>query len=548
MDPRVTDVNNKLKPVVLLVLDGWGVAHAERQGIGLADSAPNIQYLWKNYPKAILRAQKHPVGIDRKIQSSEIGHASIGAGRTVLQDLTEISLAIEGGIFFDNQVLKKAFSEAKEKNKAVHLVGLLSDGGINGDIDHAKALLQFAAREGVSKVFLHLITDGFDVPDKTASGLLSDLEQGIKVAGVGEIATVAGRYYGLDRNGNWDRTKALYEAIMFGKGAKAETARQAILDSYRNNIGDERIAPTIITGEKASASSKNKFHGRVNEGDVVISWNFRPDRSQQLVRAFLDKNVFKTLGMYRSIPLAQVKFITLTDYYLSLPNLEVAFPSVILQNVLSELFANHGLKQLKVAESEKYAHATYFFNGGRNEPFEGEDRIIVGTQKTDDFAKTPQMRSAEITDILEKNITSRKYDFIFANYANVDLVGHTMDNAALRKAVGFVDEAVRKVANAVLKTNGVLFVTADHGSLDSVRRYNLGLRQVPEVIDPIPLIMVSKNSKKAEESVISSLEQLLPEAIKTQKKLQDIAPTILELMGIAKPSDMEGTSLLREME
>ncbi len=547
MDPRVTDVNNKLKPVVLLVLDGWGVAHAERQGIGLADSAPNIQYLWKNYPKAILRAQKHPIGVDRKIQSSEVGHASIGAGRTVLQDLTEISLAIESGVFFENPTIKNAFAYAKEKNKAVHLVGLLSDGGVNGDIAHAKALLQFAAREGVSKVFLHLITDGFDIPDKTAPSLLSDLEQGIKVAGVGEIATIAGRFYGLDRGGNWDRTRAFYEAMMFGKGATSETARQAILDSYRNNIGDERIAPTVITGDASKVSNKNQFHGRVNEGDVVLCWNFRPDRSQQLVRSFLDKSVFRVLGIARSIPVAQVKFITLTDYYLRLPNLEVAFPSVTLPNVLSELLANHGLKQLKVAESEKYAHITYFFNGGRDEPFANEDRIVIASQKTDNFAKTPQMRSAEITEVLEKNISSGKYDFIVANFANADLVGHTMDNIALRKAVGFIDEAVRKIANAVLKTNGVLLITADHGSLENVRRYNLGLRQVPEVIDPIPLIMVAKNSKKTEESVISDLEQLLPEAIKTQKQLQDIAPTILELMGIAKPSDMEGVSLLREL-
>lgn len=536
----LADVSKKNRPIVLIVLDGWGIVHAERKKIGLAESAPNMGFLWKNYPKTILRAFKHPVGVDRKIQTSEIGHASLGSGRTVLQDLTEISLAIEGGVFFENPTLKKNFEVAKRENKAVHLVGVLSDGGVNGDVAHAQALLKFAAREGVKKVYIHLITDGFDIEDKTAPNLLGELEQTMRIAGIGEIATIGGRYWGLDRNNNWDRTKVFYEAMVLGKGEKSKDPRQAILESYSNGITDEKIRPTII-------ESKNNISSRVNEGDIVISWNFRPDRSQQLVRAFLDKNVFTTMGLTRNVPLSSVRFITLTDYHLNLPGLEIAFPSAVLENTLSELLANHGLTQLKIAESEKYAHVTYFFNGGREAPFDGEDRIIVPSKKTDSFAKNPEMRSKEITELLETNILSGKYDFIFANYANVDLVGHSLDDDALKKAVSFVDESVRRIVNSIIKTDGVLIITADHGSIEHARRFNLGIRQIPEIIDPIPFIQVSAKNKKSQESVLADLEQLLPEAIKTRNRLQDVAPTILELIGIAKPSDMEGLSLLREL-
>ncbi len=548
----VTDMRKRPKPIVLLVLDGWGLSPAWAGNAITGAEPPTFNYLWKHYPHAVLQAFKQVPNQKGVIGSSEIGHASIGTGRVVAQDLTEINLAIESGVFFASPALKAAFARARQKEKAVHLIGLLSEGGIHGSITHAKALVQMAKREGVSKLWVHLITDGRDVETNSALEYLKDFEATLRASGVGSIATVLGRNCAMDRDGRWDRIGTAYDALVHGSERVAYSAEEAISTAYRDGFDDEHIAPTVVGNSKPETlnSKHDRFvEGRVQPGDSVIFWNFRADRARQLTQAFLDKKAFRRFPFGRTHPLLDdLAFVSLTDYHLTLPGLTVAFPSAVIEPNLGQLLANHHLTQLRVAESEKTAHVTYFFNGGRQEPYEGEDRLIVKSPRVESYETVPAMSAGAITRILEREIRSRTHDVVIANYANVDMLAHTGNLDATGKAVLVVDEAIRRVANTVLDVGGTLLITADHGNAESVTTIKEGDRATLHTLNPVPFLYVTPTAKRDERDAGRPGTSLLKQLVASPHTLADVAPTILEILGIPKPSDMTGTSLLDKLE
>lgn len=550
--PGITDVTQRPKPVVLLILDGWGISPAWGGNAITASDPPTFNYLWRHYPHTVLQAFRAIAGPAGIVGSSEIGHASIGAGRVVEQDLTEINLLIDNGQFFENPTLKAAFAHAREHQKSVHLTGLLSEGGIHGSLRHAQALVEFARREGVPDLWVHPITDGRDVGTTSALAPAKALEATLKSVGLGKIGTVLGRFYAMDRDGYWDRTAKAYEALVYGVGRRAASIEQAITAAYQSGLDDEHLVPTVLWSQSADGRSTERatsyIPGRIRAGDVVIHWNFRADRGRQLVRALLDPQAYRQFLISRRYPLlSDLRVITMTDYHLSFPGLGVAFPSAAIEPTLGSLLASHEFTQLHVAESEKYAHVTYFLNGGREEPYDGEERIIVPSPRVARYDEVPAMSAGAITRLLEREIKARRYDFIVANYANVDMVAHTGNLHATGRAVLVVDEAIRRVANAVLDARGVLFITADHGNAESVVTLAHGDRETIHSLNPVPFLYVAQGLKRQQASS-SARSSLVRQIMASPYTLGDVAPTILELFGIAKPSDMTGQSLLGVLE
>ncbi len=540
---QVTDVRTRPKPVVLLILDGWGLSPSWQRNAIVSTRTPTFDYLWKHYPHTVLQSFKLVMNPDGVVRSSEIGHASIGSGRIVKDDLTELNLVIENGQFFDNPTIAEAMDRAKQNGKAVHLMGLMSEGGIQGSLAHAKALVKFAKQRGVTDVWLHPITDGLDVPARTAGSYLTELEQFLAIEGVGKIGTLMGRSYAMNQDENWQQTLTAYRALLYGEGRRAPTAEAALQSAYANDFGDATLPPTIITDQPAS---QGFLRGRIQTGDVVITWNFRHDGMAQLVRTFLDPTALRRFFVSRWAPLSKVaQFVTLTDYRLSLPSLVAAYPAAQLTNTLPELIAAHGMAQLRVAEALKYAHVTYFFNGGRSELFEHESRIIVPTRKVRSFAQAPEMAALGITQTVEKAIAARGHDFILVNLANVDAVAKTGDITATATAVHIVDEAIRRIANATAEAGGVLLVTADHGNAEQMRMQ--ATTAARHTVAPLPFILVDQTRKY--DPALEAIEQqdVVARMVRSSHTLADVAPTVLELLGIAKPSDMTGTSLLTDL-
>lgn len=545
---NIVDVKKNKRPVALLILDGWGLSPAWGGNALAVSQTRNMDYLWRNYPHAILQAFRRVAGPEGQVSSSEIGHASIGSGRVVDQDLTEINTTIDNGLFFQNQKLKNAFREAAAKNQAIHLMGLLSDGGIHSYDKHAFALAEFAKREGVRKLWIHIFTDGRDVETFSAQKYIHKLEKHLERLQLGQIATVVGRFYAMDRDNNWNRIAACFEALVYGKGNIAQTAEQAVAQGYRNGFDDEHLPPTIILNNSDPTAKPALPAGRILANDTVIFWNFRADRARQLTRAFLDPSVFKKFIFWRRYPIFPINFLTLTDYHLRLANLDVIFPRAVLEATLGELLATHGLTQLHIAESEKYAHVTYFFNGGREEEFIGEDRIIVPSIKTDSYESVPQMRASTIAKLVNRAIKTKSHDFIVANFSNVDMLAHTGNLIAIKKAVEVVDESVRTIANTVLANNAALFITADHGNAESAVSIKPGNKETLHSLNPVPFIYVARDAKKPVQSPQVTLNEILPGIMRSPHSLADVAPTILELFGIAKPSIMTGESLFDKMD
>lgn len=538
----VTDVKNRPKPVVLAILDGWGVSPQwGGNAIGISHP-PTYQYLWSHYPHTLLSAFRAVVGPDGLVGSSEIGHATIGSGRTVDQDLTEINLLIANGQFFQNPTLCGAMTAARDSKKAVHLIGLLSEGRIHASAAHAHALVRLAKQLGVTEIFLHVITDGRDVEGGSAQADITKLEAVLHAEGVGRIATVMGRSYAMDRVGVWERTELAYRALTVGADMIASTARAAVAEANRVGADDEHLPPTTI---RATTLSVGTGDGLILPGDTVISWNLRADRMRQLTQAFLDPQVLRTWGIWRKVPLSKVRFVSLTDYHLDLPGLAVAFPSAVIESTLGSLLASHGFTQLHIAESEKASHVTYFFNGGRDDPYEHEDRLIVRSPRVSSYDAVPAMSAGALTRAAERAIKARSHDFIVINYANVDMVAHTGNLAATSRAVLVVDEALRRLANAVLDVGGLLLITADHGIAESVATLTHGDRETLHTQSPVPFIYVSRATERETPThgQIGS-RSLVKAIVSDDRTLADVAPTVLELFGIPKPSDMTGTSLI----
>lgn len=540
---HIDSLKKRYKPIVLLILDGWGLSPSWGGNAIAMGNPVNFNQLWRDYPHQVLQALgKVADPKTGRVGSSEIGHASIGTGRLILQDLTEINQAIADGSFFQNPVLQETYQKAKSPDCALHLLGLLSDAGIHSHLGHLFALMEGAKKEGVSKVYLHLVTDGYDTESYSALGYLQQLEEKIRQLGIGKIATMIGRYYAMDRDNNWDRIARAYEAQVFGKGYQSLSARNAISEAYKLGYNDATLPPFVIVQD-------NEPVAKIKAEDVVIFFNFRADRARQLSRAYRDKNCFRSLGLWRKYPLLPLHFVTLTSYRLRNLDLHPVFPSAIIETSLAKILSDHGLKQLHLAETEKYSHVTYFFNGGIEEPFSNEDRLFIPSLKVSSYSQAPQMSLPRLTKVLIDQIKNKKYDFILVNIPNVDMVGHSGDILATQKATQMVDQAIGEISPVVLKKGGALIITADHGNAEQMAVISRQIGEKAHSLNPVPFILVLPDNKKnLLASALTPTKGFLPEIISSEHSLADIAPTILQILSLAKPIEMTGKSLLGRLK
>ena len=508
------------KPVVLMVLDGYGL-NEKTEGNAIAMAAtPVMDGLMKDYPCVPGLASGLAVGLpDGQMGNSEVGHMNIGAGRVIYQDLTRITKDIEEGTFFNNEVLLEAIENCKKNDSDLHLWGLLSDGGVHSHNTHLYGLLEMAKKNGLSKVFVHAFLDGRDTPPASGKDFIEQLEAKMAEIGAGKIASISGRYYAMDRDNNWDRVQKAYDSLTIGEGVKATSAVQAMADSYAADVTDEFVLPTVITDEAGNPLSL------VKENDSVIFFNFRPDRAREITRAFCDD---KFTGFER--PFLPLTYVCFKDYDETIPNKKIAFKKEEIKNTFGEFLANNNLKQLRLAETEKYAHVTFFFNGGVEEPNKDEERILVNSPKeVATYDLKPEMSAPEVGENLVKAIKSNEYDVIVINFANPDMVGHTGVIPAAVAAVEAVDKLVGDAVEAVKEMGGVMFICADHGNAEKMIDYETGEPHTAHTTNPVPFILVNGDEGWS---------------LAEGGRLADIAPTLIDIMGLEQPADMTGKSLL----
>lgn len=507
------------KPVVLMVLDGYGLNdRTEGNAIAMAKT-PVMDKLMKECPFVQGQASGLAVGLpDGQMGNSEVGHMNIGAGRIIYQDLTRITKAIEDGDFFENQVLLDAMENCKKHDSDLHLWGLLSDGGVHSHITHLYGLLEMAKRQGLTKVYVHAFLDGRDTPPASGKDFVEELEKEMAKIGVGRIASLSGRYYAMDRDNNWDRVQKAYDSLVKGEGVQAESAVKAMEDSYAQDVTDEFVLPTVIM-------ENGKPLSVVKENDSVIFFNFRPDRAREITRAFCDDQF---TGFDR--PFLKINYVCFKDYDETIPNKTIAFEKENIENTFGEYLAKCGKKQLRLAETEKYAHVTFFFNGGVEEPNVDEARLLVNSPKdVATYDLKPEMSAPEVGMDLVEAIKSDKYDVIVINFANPDMVGHTGVIPAAVAAVERVDSLVGDAVQAVRDVDGVLFICADHGNAEKMIDYETGEPHTAHTTNPVPFILVNADPKYK---------------LREGGCLADIAPTLLEIMGLEQPEEMTGKSLL----
>lgn len=508
-------------PIALLILDGWGIGRTDDPNNAISQSkTPHMTLLSEMYPSTALACSGEAVGLpDGQMGNSEVGHLNIGAGRIVYQELTRITKAIKDGDFFDNKVLCAAVNKAKTAGGALHLMGLLSDGGVHSHINHVYALLELAKRHGLKDVYVHAFLDGRDVPPSSALEYLDALEAKMTELNIGKIVTVSGRYYAMDRDKRWERVEQAYAAMVYRQGQIAPTAHGAVEQAYARGETDEFVKPTVIEADGNAAIKPN---------DGIIFFNFRPDRARQLTRVFVDEAFDGFKRQKGFMPLA---FATMTQYEETL-DVAVAYPPQYLKNTLGEVFSNAGLNQLRIAETEKYAHVTFFFSGGEEKPYHGEDRILVPSPKVATYDLQPEMSAVEVTDRATEVIKSGKYDLIVLNFANGDMVGHTGKLWAAVDAIATVDKCVGRVVDAMRDRGGITLITADHGNAECMLDESTGEPFTAHTTNAVPFIMVSEKHRSA----------------KLQSgRLSDISPTVLELAGIKIPAEMTGKSLLSKI-
>lgn len=503
------------KPIALIIMDGFG-CNSDNYGNAIAAAdTPNIDKYMKG-PNTIIGASGLDVGLpDGQMGNSEVGHTNIGAGRIVYQMLVKISKSIKDGDFFENPALLSAMNNCKEKNSALHLMGLLSPGGVHSHMEHLYGLLEMAKRNGLEKVYVHAFLDGRDEPPSSAAEFMSETCDKIKEIGVGSVATISGRFYAMDRDNAWDRVEKAYNAMVLGDGvdANGKCPVQAIKDSYANEVTDEFMLPTV--------TDKN---GMIKENDSVIFFNFRPDRARQITRAFVDPE-FK--GFERKNGFFPVNFVCMAQYDAAMPNVSVAFPPEALKMTLGEYLSKLGKTQLRIAETQKYAHVTFFFNGGEEKQFDGEDRILIKSPDVETFDMKPEMSAYEVTDAVVDAINSDKYDVIILNYANCDMVGHTGIFDAAKAAVEAVDTCVGRMVDAIQAKGGVALITADHGNADKMYEPD-GSAFTAHTTNPVPFIVVGYDCELRDGGVLA-----------------DIAPTILQILAVPQPEEMTGKSLIK---
>lgn len=501
------------KPLILMILDGFGIAPEKGNAIKAAKK-PNIDKLFAENPVTQIGASGMDVGLpDGQMGNSEVGHTNMGAGRIVYQELTRITKTINDDKLKENEAIVNAMDKALENGTALHLMGLLSSGGVHSHITHLYGILELAKKKGLENVYIHTFLDGRDVPPSSAAEFMDELLAKTKEIGVGKVATVSGRYYAMDRDNNWDRVEKTYAAMVYGEGEKAECPVCAVKNSYDKGVTDEFVVPVVVEGG-----------AQVKPNDSVIFFNFRPDRAREITRTFVDPD-FK--GFERKNGFFPVNFVCMTQYDATMPNVDVAFKPQALKNTLGEYVSNKGMTQLRIAETEKYAHVTFFFNGGVEKQYEGEDRILVKSPAVATYDLQPEMSAYEVTDKLVPAIESGKYDMIILNYANCDMVGHTGVFEAAVKAVEAVDTCVGRVVEAIKKMGGVALITADHGNADKMVDAD-GSPFTAHTTNPVPFCVVGYDCQLREGG-----------------RLADIAPTMLQIMGLEQPAEMDGVSLIK---
>ena len=503
-------------PLALIIMDGYGYRDSDMGNAIRTAKTPNMDKFLADCPNTLIGASGMDVGLPNgQMGNSEVGHTNIGAGRIVYQELTRITKAIEDGDFFDNEAFQHAVDQCKWFNSTLHIFGLMSDGGVHSHIDHICALLELAKKKGLTKVCVHCFMDGRDTPPTSGAGYVQKVVDKINELGVGCISTISGRYYAMDRDKRWDRLERAYDAIVLGKAPVCPDAVQAVTDSYAKDVTDEFIEPVIVTPG-----------ANVRKDDAIIFANFRPDRAREITRAIVDPDFDGFAREQGNLP---VRFICMTQYDATMPNVEVAFKPQSLTNTFGEYIADKGLTQLRIAETEKYAHVTFFFNGGVEKEYKNEDRALIKSPAVATYDLKPEMSAYEVTDEVLARIDSDKYDVIILNFANCDMVGHTGVFDAAVKAVEAVDECVGKVVDALLAKGGAALITADHGNADQMLEDDGASPFTAHSTNPVPLVLVGRDDVKA---------------LSAGGVLADLAPTMLELLGLDKPEEMTGKSLI----
>lgn len=505
------------KPVMLLILDGFGIGKAyEGNAVELAKT-PNFKRISREYPRTTLDASGMAVGLPvGQMGNSEVGHLNIGSGRVVYQELTRITKAIEDGDFFEKKEFLDAINNAKNNGTKIHLIGLVSDGGVHSHNTHLYGLLELMKKHDMKDVYVHVILDGRDVPPTIGLTHVKELMDKMKEIGVGEIATVSGRYYSMDRDNRWERTQLGYDAMTLGKGVQSENPLEAIENSYLVDVNDEFILPTVITKDSLPVAT-------VDNGDSIIFFNFRPDRARQITRAFVDQD-FNGFQREKKV---NTFYVTMTEYDKTIPNVHVAYKNQALTNTLGEYISNQGLYQLRAAETEKYAHVTFFFNGGREQAFVNEDRALIPSPKVATYDLMPEMSAYELKDEILKRLKMDKYDLFIVNFANPDMVGHTGVVPAVIKAIETVDNCLGEIVSLIEELGGYAIVTSDHGNSEALIDETNNSPITSHTTNKVPLVLVGKKDATLREG-----------------KLADIAPTLLDLLGLEKPEEMTGETLI----
>jgi len=507
------------KPVALIILDGFALRDEDKGNAVTHAKKPNFDRFWNEYPHATLQASGEAVGLpEGQMGNSEVGHLNIGAGRIVYQSLTRVNLAIREGEFEQNETLLAAVKHAKEKGTNLHLFGLLSDGGVHSHIEHLYALLRLAKSEGLEKVYIHGFLDGRDVAPQSAETYLKELNEKIEEYGVGEIATLSGRYYSMDRDKRWERVEKSYRAMVYGEGPSYTSAEECVKDSYDNGIYDEFVLPSVITKEDGSPVAT------IQDEDAVIFYNFRPDRAIQISNTFANED-FRSFDRGEKHP-KNLHFVCLTHFSETVDGY-VAFKPINLDNTLGEVLSQNNLKQLRIAETEKYPHVTFFMSGGREAEFPGETRILIDSPKVATYDLKPEMSAYEVTDALLAEIEGDKQDAILLNFANPDMVGHSGMLEPTVKAIETVDECLGKIVDAILAKGGTAIITADHGNADEVITLE-GNPMTAHTTNPVPVIVTKQGLELREDGILG-----------------DLAPTMLTLLDVAQPKEMTGKTLIK---
>ncbi len=518
-------MKNTMKPIVLVVLDGWGISDKQKGNAIAAAKLPTIDKLNQFYPHIALQASGISVGIPwGEPGNSEVGHLTLGTGQTLYQNLPRITMSIQNGEFFKNVAFLGAIEHAKKNNSAVHIMGLLGKGGTHSNVDHLYGLLELMRDQKFERVFIHVFTDGRDCAPTSGTECIADLQKRIANYGLGRIATIGGRYYGMDRNNNWDRIKLAYDAMTKVVDNQITDPIDYLNKSYKKEIFDEYIEPAVLTED-------GKPIAMISDNDSLIFFNFREDRAREITKAF----VLPGFNKFEKEPIKNLHFVAMVQYEADLPVNDIAFPVVEVNTCLGSVLAKHKLSQLRIAETEKFAHVTYFFNGGSEEPFPLEDRSIIPSKDVARFDEAPEMSANEITEKVCHFIQEEKYAFILINYANADIIGHTGNEDAAIVAVETVDKCLKELIKNVLAKNGCLLITADHGNVEEMLSVRTGERNTEHSANPVPLWFITSENHLETES---------PYTFEVSGLLSDIAPTILELFDIAKPEKMSGESLL----